>query len=512
MERFSTVEVMANSSVFDRLGPLCKHHEDASAHSQRKSPDKRQIKQALVLKFRFPDHNWVVKDFDSAMDLAILKDTMFELTSSVIPKKYNFSRYPIYDLATLSVFSRPVNATQLYVIPSPPQAGVCTYTTTNLDTDKAKFSEREKVSYMKVNTDDNIFEYCYEGKYLRAFRFHGQTRICTLNKLCIDNVMEDGVYYKNMIESTGVDVHSFFDNRYDYCDSVLHFLLCIPSSLVRTRRQVLAPYLVYLKTESIDHSLLKGRRYAPLKKHTLFSCLVKDDVSVPLSTPSGKMLTPARMTLGQVQSNLSRLIGEQVIVKDRHTGKVLGKLWNQEAFTLSLLKPVAIDGKGIAVECFRRSKYKDRSDLVTKNNLHMLLNIPVRTLQELDADPEQCLQLSDSVEGETVDDKPYNCNWALLTSVMYMYTAPMRRCIAKNAYELQKEVFKLRETFRHLIQDKYERLDGGDFDFEEVIDVVRMIYNLHPAEKEIMKEKTPMLFNLMRPGRMEKAAEVKIRY
>lgn len=372
--------------------------------------------------------------------------------------------------------------------------------TPNVDFEEARFEEHEKMSYLEMDYSKIYFQYSYEGKRCRAYRYKGVTQISILNKVNMEASVENTISFSSVLRATKVDLESLFDTRFQYCNTILHFLMCFPTSTTRTRRTVLRPYIVVLSQEKMDCPVDTG---APLKSEVYDALVHRDNIHEPLGLHVGKILEPAEVSLTEAKQLLSGIDGQQLIVRNRETKNVMGRIWNTEAFHASAFKRIAIDCKGITVECFRRSSEKKRAILLADNNLPFLMNIPYRTLETFAAENPPNLRCS---EGPLSDE--VHTNWDLLSSVAHVYLPVMQTRIAEYALLIQNEIVSLRQlcmNFRLLGQDKFHAFDREDFVFERVLDFVRMIYSFQDFRTLKMKETTPILYNLMCPDSKDKA-------
>lgn len=454
------------------------------------------VKTDLQIRHSLPAANWHIKDLAEDDCLALLHDQMFDIITGVIPGKYHFAKGSVYDTRTLRRVCRPLKVHVTFHLPDFPVNGPEIYISENRDPKNAMFEEHEKTARLLLDPKDATLEYCYEGKHLRAMRYRGKTHVFACRKLSVIKCRENDIAYTDVLKQTGVDVEALFDQSVECSEVILHFLMGFPTGCVKTRRQVVGPYLVLISIEDMNPSILTSQSHAPLVEPLFSSLMHRDDLDVPLGSMTGKFLLPVRVPVGDAPERFNGYDGEYLIVRDPCTNDVLGRICSTEAGAIRRLKPEGISGRSIAIECLRRSSVKDRETMMQQNNLPLVLNfrrIPLELFAEVPT--------LEPLTGTDIQEDDHT-NWELLSSVCYLYLPDMRKCIAQNARSIQMEVRNLRAICLEVGLSISERdYDTEDFDFEAVLSTVRAIYEKDSLEeaKGEMKVRCPMLYTLMRP-------------
>ena len=228
--------------------------EDKDSQRRKLRERKRILKRDIIAKMKFPPKNWAIRDFNEKFNLLILRDTIHNSKHGIVPTEYKFSKFPIIDSETLNVVCHPINITPVFVVPRLPliPSGMSMQLIApNEDVDGVTFGANERESTMNLDYQKCNLQYCYEGKYCRAYRYRGNTHISFLNRITMENCKENTIRFCDVYESTEVDMKSLFDESAPFCKSIVHFLIGFPNCMVRTRRRFSKPYIVILSLEKM---------------------------------------------------------------------------------------------------------------------------------------------------------------------------------------------------------------------------------------------------------------------
>ena len=153
----------------------------------RRSRSQEEIFKAKLRKYyKYCEEDWRIRSIDD--DLAMARDTIYDQYSA-LPRHLEFSHHSVYDRRTLSIVCKPIASYGTFAVPS--------------------FPSRPKTRLVKGETMDNCFdldfdevqlEYCYEGKYMRFFRYMGITRMVTRNKVSIQDAYENYISFLKLVK------------------------------------------------------------------------------------------------------------------------------------------------------------------------------------------------------------------------------------------------------------------------------------------------------------------------
>lgn len=467
-----------NKPVYDSKSRV---HTNRSAESN--------LKGRLCAHYKYGSQHWRIRNMSDG--LFIVRDTIFN-QYTILPAKLEFAKYSMYDQSTLAVVCKQIISYTTFAVPSFPLERRTLLVHENKN---SMVDPYDICSYLDLDLDQVSLEYCYEGKYMRIFRYKGVTRVTSLNHINIAHCYENYVEFQDLVSSTGIKFEDLFDENVACSDQILHVLVSCPSANIRTRRPVVGCYTVLLGIELMSSEALGTMSHLPVENFMLDELLHQDLLEEALGSFPGKLLLPAIISPEEAPKILNGYDGEFIIVRNVNTKEVIGRICSEAAFDTRRLVPSNVTAKTIAVECLNKS-----SDV--NFDKKYLLNFKRRNLKEFISNLEH-LELA---KGDEVADVMSHPNWQVLSSVCYLYGIPMRRCIAQCASNIQLEVALISDLCK---DNDIPMMDMSfeDFNLKEVLEIVSLIYKTLPKVREQMKILTPALYNLMKPQGEDKARE-----
>lgn len=235
----------------------------------------------IAFRYQLPLKNWRVRDHCKRSFLCLLRDTLYQLDHQESPRLYNMAQHTILNTITLDIVAARLNNFVMDELPAYPGA-VLTYHKSDLQ--DVHYESFEKATTVNLNYNKCLFQLCYEGIYLRAYRYGGKNHLSSTNKIpCERSWFRTSKKFTDIFTEAGVLLSDIFDDSVEYCDTILHLVVGDVHICERTHRKVVGPYVVLVRVEDAHLDSFNPSNIKPPHNITV----VPDDLSQPLGVQKG---------------------------------------------------------------------------------------------------------------------------------------------------------------------------------------------------------------------------------
>ncbi len=257
---------------------------------------------------------------------------------------------------------------------------------------------------------------------------------------------------------------------------MIHILIGFPFLNRRTRREVIAPYLIFLKYENKYKINIKAEVHPKFLSH-----IIEDNLDKPLGFHKGFYLIPAPITFDEAPSVLDGYEGEQIMILNK-TGDPIGKMCSRESFFRNIVIPETIvTPSGIVKEAFMMA-----GD--TKSG-GMLPRYEKMTFHQFSQHSNALVSSKDGFWD--LNDN----NWNYLSNMAAVCSPNMRNVIAQYGYAVYMEMFACIGILTNLGIPNTLRVEDEKFHFPSFF---TRIFKSIEEEEDIMSyflETVPLLCN-----------------